>query len=163
MSKPLVLTILSGGGFTFETRCLLGALGEHVELFYLRTEWGGVPGEGGLPPGRDRLVPSFATVTRPSRLASIRAFLGTFAAACMVLRREPVQLVLAIGCSHAVPMFLAARLMGRRTLFVESITRTDRLSGTGRLVLRLRLATRFLVQWPGLQRRTPGAGLGTIL
>jgi hypothetical protein len=57
---------------------------------------------------------------------------------------------------------LLARLLGRRSVFIESITRVAELSKTGRLVHRLDLASVLLTQWPGLARAHPGVRLGTI-
>lgn len=161
--KPSALVILSGGGFTFETKCLLASIGDDFRFVYLATEYGGNPGEPGIPPGPRYQVPQFASVTRRSPRLSINAFAGTFARTMSVLRAEQVELIIAIGCSHAVPMLLAGRLSGRKTVYLESITRADRLSNTGRLVYHLRLASKFLVQWPSLQRRYKASTLGTIL
>lgn len=79
------------------------------------------------------------------------------------LRTEAIDVIIAIGCSHAVPMLLAGRLMGCKSIYIESITRVDKLSNTGRLVYHLRLSSRFLVQWPRLQERYPAGELGSIL
>lgn len=160
---PVIVTVLVGGGFAFETMCLLRTLSDDASFVYLCTETGGTPGQDGLPPGESVAVARFATVTRPSRLQSLRAFRDTFRATRRVLRERQVAAVVVVGCSHAVPMFLAARLHRRPTVYVESITRTTRLSNTGRLVLSMRLASRFLVQWPALRTRHRGAELGTIL
>ena len=161
--KPRLLTVLTGGGFTFETSVLLQDLAQDFELVFLRTEWGGMPGQDGLPPGRAYDVPSFASVTRPSRRQSARAFARTLQRTVQVLRAERISLVAVVGCSHAVPMLLAAKLLRVRSVFVESITRFDRLSNTGRLVLRFRLASHCVVQWPALHAANPGTELGTIL
>ncbi len=161
--KPRLLTALTGGGFTFETSVLLRDLQADFDLVFLRTQWGGVPGQDGLPPGAAYDVASFASVTKPSRRQSARAFAQTFGRTLQVLRKERIAMVAVIGCSHAVPMLLAARLLRVRSVFIESITRFDRLSDTGRLVLRLRLASRCVVQWPALQAANPGTELGTIL
>ena len=163
MSRPTALLILAGGGFTFETKCLLASLEREMDFAYLVTRHGGVPGEAGIPAGRSWPVASFSSVTRWSLRRSVGAFWGTFRLTRRVLREGRVEAVIAIGCSHAVPMFLAARLAGTRTVFLESITRTDRLSNTGRLVYRLGLASLFLVQWPGLQAGHPGSRVGTVL
>lgn len=162
-TRPLALTVISGGGFTFETKRLLQSLADHMDFVYLRTEFGGTPGENGLPPGGAHPVPSFATVVQPSHRQSMAAFAATFAATVRLLRRERIRLVVAVGCSHAIPMFLAARALSCRTAFAESITRVDRLSATGRIVYRLRLADRFVIQWPALQGRYPASRLGTLL
>jgi hypothetical protein len=162
-SRPRLLTALTGGGFTFETSVLLRDLAADFDLVFLRTEWGGVPGQDGLPAGRSYDVPPFESVTRPSRRQSALAFVQTFRRTLQVLRAENIAVVAVVGCSHAVPMLLASRLRRVRSVFIESITRFDRLSNTGRLVLRLGLASRCVVQWPALQAAHPGTELGTIL
>jgi len=162
-TPPSILVILSGGGFTFETKCLLTTIGEDVRIVYLATAFGGTPGEPGLPPGPRYDVPQFSSISRRSFRRSATAFLGTFTRTLTIIRAERIDLVVAVGCSHAVPMLLAGRLSGRRTIYLESITRADRLSNTGRIVYHLRLATRFLVQWPNLQKRYKASQLGTIL
>lgn len=163
LNRPIALFILSGGGFTFENRCLLSRLGEHVRPVYLATHLGGRPGEPGIPQGSCYDVPQFASVTRGTLRTSIIAFIRTFLTARRVIRRENVDIIIAIGCSHSVPMLLAGRLAGCRTVFIESITRADRLSRTGQIVYRAQLARLFIVQWPDLQAAFPASRLGTIL
>ena len=161
--KPRVLVILSGGGFSFETKCLLQANADVMDFIYLKTEFGGTPGEANIPFGEAYLVPSFSSITRRSRRQGIRAFLRTFLTTSQLLRQKRIDLIVAIGCSHAIPMLLAARIFRTRTVFIESITRVENLSNTGKLVYKLRLATTYLVQWPSLVKRYPASRLGTIL
>ncbi|MDT7950286.1 MAG: hypothetical protein RQ966_02170 [Acetobacteraceae bacterium] len=161
--RPAGLTVLIGGGFKFETACLLPKLADSLDLHCFCTEWGGTPGTDGIPVGQYESVPSFATVTRPGYWRSTRAFIVTFWRSLQRIRRHRIDLVFGFGCSHMVPMLLAARLLRRQTIFIESITRADTLSTTGRIVYRLRLADTFIVQWPELKRDWPRAELGTIL
>ncbi len=161
--KPLALVILSGGGFSFETGRLLDAIRDDLDFLYLRTEFGGTPGEAGLPPGECHPVPSFSSKTRGSPGRDVGAFLRTLAASLALGRRRRIDLMLAVGCSHAVPMLLAGRMLRIRTVFVESITRVGRLSHTGRLVYHCRLASLFIVQWPDLRAAHAASRLGTIL
>ncbi|MDX5931520.1 hypothetical protein [Acidiphilium acidophilum] len=42
--KPSALVILSGGGFTFETKCLLASIGGDFRFVYLATEYWGTLG-----------------------------------------------------------------------------------------------------------------------
>jgi hypothetical protein len=162
-AKPVALVIISGGGFTFETKCLLRQIGDDFDFVYLRTEFGGTPGEGDLPGGESHPVPSFASKTRGSARDSLRAFVLTLRATRHAVRRHRVATIIAVGCSHAVPMLLAGRLAGVPTVFIESITRVRHLSATGKLVYHLRLARLFIVQWPGLHGAYPASRLGTIL
>lgn len=161
--RPLVLTVLAGGGFTFETKVLLQSLRETVCFTYLRTHFGGAPGEDGIPPGPDRVVPMFATVTERSVWQSVRAFVATFQATRAVLRDRRVGAIMGVGCSHLVPMFLAGRIAGRQNIYIETITRSTQLSMTGKLVYHLRLADVFFVQWPELKAQYPRCREGTIL
>lgn len=67
-----------------------------------------------------------------------------------VRARDPDAIV-STGAGLAVPFFVVGRLLGRRLVYVESLTRSETLSVSGRLVYPL--ADRFFVQWPELARR----------
>ena len=99
-----ILSILSGGGFTFETSCLLRRIISDFTFIYLITEFGGTPGAEGIPQGAGYRVCSFASSAHPSRLRDVRATLSTFLQTVLVARREGVDLILAVGCSQALPM-----------------------------------------------------------
>jgi UDP-N-acetylglucosamine:LPS N-acetylglucosamine transferase len=68
-----------------------------------------------------------------------------------VLREQDPDVVMSTGAGLALPFFLLGRLQGRRLLYVESITRVEKLALTGRLVYPL--ADEFFVQWPGVAGR----------
>jgi UDP-N-acetylglucosamine:LPS N-acetylglucosamine transferase len=72
-----------------------------------------------------------------------------------LLRTNRPDLILTTGSGVAAPFFWLAKAFGIPTIFVESITRTEDLSLTARLVRPF--ATKLLVQWPELQGRYPGA------
>lgn len=65
-----------------------------------------------------------------------------------VLRSESPDVLLSTGSQVAIPFFVAARLFGIHTIFVESVCRTDTLSVTGRILRHV--ADDFYVQWPDL-------------
>jgi beta-1,4-N-acetylglucosaminyltransferase len=77
---------------------------------------------------------------------SISKFLRNLSLAWRTVRRVDPDVVLSTGAALAVPFLLVARLQRRRAVYVESFTRTDRLSLSGRLVYPL--VHRFFVQWP---------------
>jgi UDP-N-acetylglucosamine:LPS N-acetylglucosamine transferase len=161
--RPAVLTVIPGAGFTFQTSCLVRRLAADLEIVFLKTPFGGEPGLDGLPRGEAYRVASFPVFTRPSRLRALTAAWATFWVTLGVILKRPIDLVVVVATPHAVPVLLAARILGRPTIFVESIARVDQLSLTGRLVRQLRLASRLFVQWPGLQAREHGVALGTVL
>ena len=59
--------------------------------------------------------------------------------------------ILSTGAGLAVPFFLIGKLLGIRLVYVESVTRTESISLSGRLVYPL--ADRFFVQWPAAAKR----------
>lgn len=68
-----------------------------------------------------------------------------------VIRRERPDVILCTGAALAVPFFLVGRLLGVRLVYVESLTRTESLSLSGRIVYPL--ANDFFVQWPEAARK----------
>jgi UDP-N-acetylglucosamine:LPS N-acetylglucosamine transferase len=67
-----------------------------------------------------------------------------------VLRRERPDAIVSLGAEIALPFFYLSKLLGIRTIFIESWCRVENLSKTGRLVYPI--ADVFLVQWPQLLR-----------
>jgi UDP-N-acetylglucosamine:LPS N-acetylglucosamine transferase len=161
--KPKALVVLSGGGFSFETKRLLASIDKDFQFVYLKTKFSPEPGADEIPFGPSHSVPLFSTVTQKSLRRSINALMQTFFTTVRLLRRDEIEIIIAVGCSYAFPMLLAGRFFRRKTVFLESITRVDRLSNTGKLVYYMRLATIFLVQWPALQISYPSTKIGTIL
>ena len=76
------------------------------------------------------------------------SYLRVFPKILKILRRESPDVILSTGSQVAIPFFIAARLLGIHTIFVESVCRTETLSVTGRISYYL--ADEFYVQWPHL-------------
>lgn len=62
--------------------------------------------------------------------------------------REHPDVVVSTGSEIAIPAFLVAKLLGIKTLFIETWSRITGPSGTGKLVYHM--ADAFFVQWPQL-------------
>lgn len=80
-----------------------------------------------------------------------------FGLAWKVLSRERPQIVLSTGAGVAVPFLILGKLMGCQTAFVESITRTRRVSMSARLSLPF--LDVVYVYWRQLQVKYPKAEL----
>jgi beta-1,4-N-acetylglucosaminyltransferase len=63
-----------------------------------------------------------------------------------LLRRQRPDAILSTGAGLAVPFFLVGKLLGIRLVYVESLTRTESISLSGRLLYPF--ADRFFAQWP---------------
>lgn len=93
---------------------------------------------------------------------SVSKLLRNIAVAVRTLRRADPDAVISTGAALAVPFIVLARLTGRKAIYVESFTRTEGLSLSGRMVYPF--ATDFFVQWPEAATGRPKARfVGAIL
>lgn len=139
------MVTLGGGGFLLEAQSLLRRLGSEYDYCYVTGEDCMVPKE--LAGAEIYKLRSFALLGEPHLWQRVPAFLKAMVQASRALSRAKPDCVICVGSALAVPVGLAARRRGIRTVFIESITRFERPSVTARLVSLLRLADRFYVQW----------------
>ena len=66
----------------------------------------------------------------------------------LILAKERPFAIISTGAEIAIPAFLLGKVLGMRLVFVESLCRVSKPSGTGFLLYPL--ADLFLVQWPQL-------------
>lgn len=93
---------------------------------------------------------------------SLRNLVLNLGLAWRVLRRQRPEAILSTGAGLAVPFFVVGRLLGIRRVYVESVTRSETISLSGRLVYPL--ANRFFVQWPqAAERRRRAEYAGNVL
>ena len=79
--------------------------------------------------------------------------------AFQILRKERPQVIVSTGAGPAVPLALVGKLLFRlKVVFIETITRVERPSLTGRIMYLL--ADDFFFQWEPLRRYFPKAGFG---
>ena len=88
-----------------------------------------------------------------------RLFLGGIADSFRVVTRHSFGGFIGLGTYLCIPVFFFARLRRIRCVFIESYTRVDDLSITGRVVYHLRLAQRIYVAHRQLQDRYPRVAL----
>lgn len=112
-----------------------------------RTGWVTLPGADvdHLLAGRD-VVLAHGPTNR-----SLRNLVRNFALAWRILRERRPDAILSTGAALAVPFFVLGRMLGCRLVYVESLTRSQGLSLSGRMVYPL--AHDFLVQWPAVAAR----------
>jgi len=71
--------------------------------------------------------------------------------AIKIIRKEKPDAIMSTGAGIAVPFLLIGKLFGKKTLYLESITRNEELSLSGRLVYPF--VDKLLVQWPQLAEK----------
>lgn len=80
-----------------------------------------------------------------------------FQAVVIYLKARP-DAVITTGTSPAVPFLILGKLIGIKTIFIETISRPYKLSGSGRVLYPF--ADLFFVQWQSLANRYPKAIMG---
>ena len=93
---------------------------------------------------------------------SLRALVSNIGLAWRLLRRNRPDAILSTGAGLAVPFFIVGKLLRIRLVYVESVTRIETISLSGKLVYRL--ADRFFVQWTqAAEGRHRAAYAGSVL
>lgn len=149
-SGKKICIVSSCGGHLTEVRCLLPAY-QDMPHFYVLND------HAELPPDMRGITYFIAHSERDWK------FLLNLWEAFRILRQERPTLILSTGAGPAVPFALVGRyLFGIRVVFVETITRIDRPSMTGRIMYRL--AHDFFYQWESLRPFFPrGICAGPLL
>lgn len=139
-----IALVCTRGGHMTETLQLLPAF-EGCELFFVAPH-----------SPRDAELQTLGRVyfSQPVE-AKVLPFLGFFGLAWRVLRREQPDVVLSLGPEIAIPFFVLGKLLGMKTIFIESWCRVENLSLTGRIVYGW--VDEFWVQWPQLEALYPRA------
>ncbi len=88
-------------------------------------------------------------------LERTKLFVGGVVDAFRLVFEHRFKGFIGLGTYLCVPVFLFAKLRRVRCIFIESYTRIDDLSVSGRVVYWLRLADRFYVLHASLKRRYP--------
>jgi len=151
--KKKILIIKDGGGFALETKRLISGYDSEFNLYYL------VPQDNEMniviESPNTYGISKVTAIYNNSKLYKIVSFSRCFFQVLKILKNEKFHCIIGIGSSVAVPVFLAAKLFGVKTLFIESITRVTELSKTAKMLLRFNIATKTFVQWESLADKYP--------
>jgi beta-1,4-N-acetylglucosaminyltransferase len=149
-----LLIVLGEGGHTIQLLNLVYLLGENYEYAYLMTSQDHLAATC-LP------IPGLAyRVIRPRNkrdnllLAAIKTLIAAIQSLVVLIRVRP-KAIIGNGPAVAVPVSVVGKLLGIRVVFIESASRVNRLSLTGRIMYQW--ADLFFVQWPSLQKSYPKA------
>jgi UDP-N-acetylglucosamine:LPS N-acetylglucosamine transferase len=82
---------------------------------------------------------------------NIKNLIKNFFLAIKIIRKERPDAIISTGAGIAVPFIFTAKLFGLKTLYLESITRSEELSLSARLIYYF--VDKLLVQWPQLAEK----------
>jgi len=142
-----VALVCSVGGHLTELLCLRSAYEAHPH-FYVFNDRTQFQPAAGVP------VYTIAHAERDPRVVS------NVLEVLRIFRRERPSVMLTTGAGPGVSAAVAARLLGVRVVFVESVAAVRQPSLTG--VLMEALADDYLVQWPELAAGRPERWKGNI-
>lgn len=74
------------------------------------------------------------------------AFAKVFAKALPIMLRERPHAIITTGSAPMLAFLVLAKLMGTKTLWIDSIAQAEQMSSSGRLAKRL--ASKTVTQWP---------------
>jgi UDP-N-acetylglucosamine:LPS N-acetylglucosamine transferase len=135
MSKPKLLALASGGGHWVQLQRLRPAFEEFETAYVSMFDSYAEQVEG----SRYYVVPD------ASRF-ELKSFMPVFAKAIAILLKERPRAIVTTGSAPMLVFILLGRLIGARTLWIDSIANSERMSTSGRMAKKL--AHRVVSQWP---------------
>lgn len=135
MRKPRLLALASGGGHWVQLQRLRPAF-EEFETSYVSMFDSYAAQVAG---SRYYIVPD------ASRF-DVRSFAPVFLKALRIVLKERPRAIVTTGSAPMLAFILLGRLIGARTLWIDSIANSERMSTSGRMAKKL--AHRVVSQWP---------------
>ncbi|MCD6461229.1 MAG: hypothetical protein J7L61_00600 [Thermoplasmata archaeon] len=149
-----ILAVFAGGGHTQETAFLVEHLGPSHEYAYAM-----LPGDD-LSPHKRPYPGEIVRVRKPGGWGdSPFSFIWKTAVSLLdslgaVIRTDP-DMVVSVGKDITVPISLAAKFLGKKVVYVETMQKVYTASTAGKILYRF--ADLFFVQWPEMKGRFPKA------
>jgi len=150
MKKKRVLAIASGGGH-WQQLMLMRAAFQHHDVFYLTTLPGLADQFAATP---SALVPD---CNRDEKIAILRA---AVVIAWRLIRYRP-HVVISTGALPGVMALALGKMIGARTIWVDSVANAEEMSMSGKLARRF--ADLWLSQWPDVAAETGAEYAGAVL
>lgn len=148
------MAVFAGGGHTTETSLLVRHLGDDADYVYVMIKGDSLSPHKEPFPGREIYIPPPGRTWDDPFTFLFRSIFSLFASLVAVASEKP-DIIVSVGKDITVPIFIAGKIFGSKTVFVESMQRVYLPSLTGRIVYRI--ADLFFVQWPEMKKRFPRA------
>jgi len=143
-----ILVVSEGGGFAFETKCLLEKLENEFEIFFLVPQDRQKNRE--IQSENEFEIPKITSIYDKNLFHSAINFMICITRTVKILKHQKYDAIICIGSSVAVPLFIAGKICRVKCVFIESITRINDISLTTKLLLKLKICDRLYVQWKSL-------------
>ena len=135
MRKPKLLALASGGGHWVQLQRLRPAF-EAFDTAYVSM----------FDSYAEQVAGSRYYVIPDASRFDVKSFTPVFFKAIGILLKERPKAIVTTGSAPMLAFILLGRILGARTLWVDSIANSERMSTSGRLAKKL--AHRVVSQWP---------------
>ncbi len=164
VNKKKLLVTLTGGGFLWEAKSLIEGLGDGFHYHFVTTHDSPVGPGDVIPQDKVYTISRVTSMCDKNFIKKIRNFILCLRDSYRVITKVKPDVIICIGTSIAVPLCLWGKLLGKKTVYVESITRVSQASSTGKILSFFRLCDRHYVQWPEAEKLYKNAVYGgTVL
>ena len=150
MEKPKLIALASGGGHWVQLQRLRPAFAEFETVYVSMFE-----------SYAEQVAGSRYYVVPDASRFELAAFGPVFMRAARILLRERPAALVTTGSAPVLAFVLLARLFGARTLWIDSMANSERLSSSGRMAKRI--AHRVVSQWPEVAAREGVEYWGAVL
>jgi UDP-N-acetylglucosamine:LPS N-acetylglucosamine transferase len=140
MAKPKLIALASGGGHWVQLQRLRPAF-DGFETVYVSM----------FESYAEQVAGSRYYVIPDASRFDLASFAPVFLKAVRILLKERPKALVTTGSAPMLTFVLLARLLGARTLWIDSIANSERLSSSGRLARRI--AHQVVSQWPEVAAR----------
>jgi beta-1,4-N-acetylglucosaminyltransferase len=148
-----ILVVLGGGGHSTELLRLIDLLGSGYAYSYMLSSIDTIS-EGKIRwKGPVYRVPLL--LDKHARWRRVTLAIGPSLSQLIVLLRVRPRVILSTGSNIAVPISVFGKLMGVKVIHIETGSRVNTMSATGKLMYRV--ANLFFVQWESLLEHYPKA------
>lgn len=149
-----LLVVLGEGGHTAELLNLVSLLGGKYKYHYIMTKNDNLSFQKITIPGPIHRL--YRAREKNTKLidAIIKTLIDGIKSFWLIIRVRP-DAILSCGPAIAVPVSIAGKILGRKVIFVETGSRVNHMSLTGRIMYHC--ADLFFVQWPQLKKKLPRA------
>lgn len=94
----------------------------------------------------DKLKYKLVTVDR-----QVILFLYNFIYSVYIILKERPQYIISTGAGDTLSLLIVGRLMGSKVIYIESISRRTSHSATGKILIKLHIPNKHIVQWKELE------------
>jgi UDP-N-acetylglucosamine:LPS N-acetylglucosamine transferase len=135
MAAPRLLALASGGGHWIQLLRLRDAFTDYDVAFVSMFD-----------SYRDTVAGSRYHVVPDASRFDLKSFVPVFWKALKIIATERPKVIVTTGSAPMLAFILIGRLTGRRTLWIDSIANSQRMSSSGRMARKI--AHKVISQWP---------------